>query len=455
MRPHRNKSADIHFHEAARLLQRAERGMIATEERIAVVGLGYVGLPVALAIARHFPKTIGFDVNRRRVEDLCSGVDSTREVAPEELGSSSLTVTDDESLLQDATFFIVAVPTPIDKDHRPDLGPVLSATETVGRALRPGSVIVYESTVYPGLTEKICGPLLARVSGLRQGAEFKLGYSPERINPGDKEHTFERITKVVSAEDEDTLARVARVYGAVVPAGIHKAPSIRVAEAAKVIENVQRDLNIALMNELALIFDRVGIRTRDVLAAAGTKWNFLPFEPGLVGGHCIGVDPYYLTTLAEELGYHPQVILAGRRINETMGAFIAQRLVKILSHTEVSIKNANVAILGLTFKSDVPDLRNSKVLDIVSELRDFGIEPALYDPLADAEEVARIYGAMSCSFESLKDLDAMILAVPHRALLELPRKELLRPLRSGGILIDVKSCIRPSELPQAMHYWSL
>src|SRR6516225_7622684 len=342
-------------------------------ERVAVIGLGYVGLPVALAFARKFPGTIGFDVNKEKVEELRRGFDRNQEVPEKVLKESELTITSDISELKAVTFFVVAVPTPVDENNVPDLTPVVKASETVGKVLKKGDVVVYESTVYPGVTEEICGPVLSKVSGLAR-SDFKLGYSPERINPGDKEHTLERITKVVSGEDAPTLERVAAAYGAIVTAGVHRAPSIKVAEAAKVIENTQRDLNIALMNELAIIFDRLGIRTSDVLAAAGTKWNFLRFRPGLVGGHCIGVDPYYLTMKAQQLGYQPEVILAGRRINNNMGPYVAQRLVKLLIEADVTVKGARVAILGLTFKEDCNDIRNSKVPDILRELKQFGIE---------------------------------------------------------------------------------
>jgi UDP-N-acetyl-D-galactosamine dehydrogenase len=425
------------------------------EERIAVIGLGYVGLPIAVAFARRFPGTIGFDISSRRVESLRRGVDATREVAEEDLKGTTLHITDDPNALRGATFFVVAVPTPIDDEHRPDMQALLSASELVGKALTPGAVVVYESTVYPGVTEDICGPVLEKVSGLKRGQGFKLGYSPERINPGDREHTFEKIVKVVSADDAESLARVARVYGAVVAAGVHRAPSIRVAEAAKAIENVQRDLNIALMNELALICDRIGIRTTDVLRAAGTKWNFLRFEPGLVGGHCIGVDPYYVTALAEQVGYHPQVILSGRRINEGMGAFIGQRLIKQLALADVPIKGARVGILGLTFKQDVPDLRNTKVVDIVKELREFGIDPLLHDPLVTASDAAREYGVRIKPWDELTGLDAMVLAVPHREFVGRPLEELLHPLRQGGVLFDVKSAIDPSTVRPDVKYWSL
>jgi UDP-N-acetyl-D-glucosamine/UDP-N-acetyl-D-galactosamine dehydrogenase len=424
------------------------------EERIAVVGLGYVGLPIALALARRYPKTVGFDLSARRVESLRRGIDTTREVDAEALKNSTLETTTDPSALGRANFFVVAVPTPIDDAHRPDLTPVLRASETVGRHLKPGSVVVYESTVYPGVTEDICGPVLEKTSGLRRGVDFKLGYSPERINPGDKEHSFEKIIKVVSGEDKETLERVAKVYASVVDAGVYRAPSIRVAEAAKAIENVQRDLNIALMNELAMICDRIGISTKEVLAAAGTKWNFLRFEPGLVGGHCIGVDPYYLTALAESVGYHPQVILAGRRINEGMGAFIAQRLVKLLARADMKIQGARVGVLGLTFKPDVSDLRNTKVVDILHELEQYGITPLVHDPLVERDGTVESSVKLSPRSE-LHDLDALILAVPHRELLALPREELFLPLKQGGLFLDVKSALKPAEVRSDLQYWSL
>lgn len=426
-------------------------------ERIAVIGLGYVGLPVALAFAREFPGTIGFDIHQGKVAALCIGVDETGETSAEEIITSGLAITNDPADLASATFIVVAVPTPIDATNRPDLTPLIKASETVGKYLRQGSVVVYESTVYPGVTEEVCGPILSRVSGLIQGKDFKLGYSPERINPGDREHTLEKIIKVVSGEDAETLDRVATIYARIIDAGIHRAPSIKVAEAAKVIENTQRDLNIALMNELALIFDRLGIRTKDVLDAARTKWNFLPFGPGLVGGHCIGVDPYYLTTKAEEVGYHPQVILAGRRINDGMGTYIAQRMVKMLANAapNIRIKGARVGVLGLTFKENVRDIRNSRVPDIIGELREFGIEPLVCDPLADAEEAFAEYGVELIDQASLSELNGLIMAVPHNAYLEMGMEELLRPLKAGGVLIDVKSALDPANVPQSCHYWSL
>jgi len=424
-------------------------------ERIAVLGLGYVGLPVALAFAKKFPGTVGFDINSERVHELCNGRDWSGEVCAAELAATSLAFTSSADDLKEATLFVVAVPTPIDRNNRPDLGPLIMASELLGKVMRPGAVVVYESTVYPGVTEDICGAVIARVSGLRQGVDFKLAYSPERINPGDREHTLERITKVVSGEDEETLERVATAYGAIVPAGIHRAPSIKVAEAAKVIENTQRDLNIALMNELALIFDRLGIRTRDVLAAAGTKWNFLPFTPGLVGGHCIGVDPYYLTTKAEELGYHPQVILAGRRINDGMGQFLAQRLVKLLIHANISVKCARIGVFGITFKENVPDMRNSRVPDIVGELRQFGIEPIVHDPIADAREAQQEYGIRLDPLSEMNGLDGAILAVGHRLYLQQAEPRFCSFVRPGGVLMDVKSALDPEQLPSDICYWCL
>ena len=423
-------------------------------ERVAVIGLGYVGLPVALAFARKFEGTVGFDISERRVSSLVANEDWTGEVTPSELQESTLKLTSDPADLHGCTFFVVAVPTPIDSDRRPDLGPLLAATRVVGTALAPGAMVVYESTVYPGVTEEQCGPLLAETSGLRQSQDFKLGYSPERINPGDKLHTFEKIIKVVSGEDAEALARVAQAYEAVVDAGVHRASSIKVAEAAKVIENTQRDLNIALMNELALIFDRMGIRTRDVLDAAGTKWNFLPFTPGLVGGHCIGVDPYYLTAKAEALGYHPEVILAGRRINDDMGRYVARRTMKLLREQDRAIKGARIAVIGLTFKENVPDLRNSRVPDIINELREYGIDPIVHDPMASGEEALREYGIELRPFDALKDLDAVILAVPHQDSLD-QLDRIVSSVREGGLFIDVKSSIRADDLRSDLRYWSL
>ncbi|HUQ02545.1 MAG TPA: nucleotide sugar dehydrogenase, partial [Kofleriaceae bacterium] len=363
-------------------------------------------------------------------------------------------LTADPAKLADCTFYIVAVPTPIDHNNRPDLGPMISASRTIGPHIKKGDCVVFESTVYPGVTEDVCGPILDEKSGLKNGVDFFLGYSPERINPGDKEHTFEKIMKVVSGQNAETLERVAMVYGSVVTAGVHRAASIKVAEAAKVIENTQRDLNIALMNELALIFDRMGIRTADVLQAAGTKWNFLRFTPGLVGGHCIGVDPYYLTTKAQELGYLPEVILAGRRINNNVGPFLAQKCVKMLSENDISLKKARVGILGLTFKENVPDLRNSKIPDIVAELKQYGIQCMVHDPLGDAEEARHEYGIDLSPLDRFHDLDALFFAVSHQEYVE-DVKGLLARVKDGGVVIDVKSALNASQMTRGLRYWSL
>jgi len=424
-------------------------------ERIAVIGLGYVGLPVALAFARKFPGTVGFDIQREKVDELRRAFDRNGEQSGEVLGATSLRVTGDPADLKGCTFFVVAVPTPVDANNVPDLTPVERASETVGRALSPGAVVVLESTVYPGVTEEVCGPILEKASGLRRGVDFTLGYSPERINPGDKEHTLERITKVVSGEDGTTLERVAAAYGTIVDAGVHRAQSIKVAEAAKVIENTQRDLNIALMNELAIIFDKMGIRTVDVLAAAGTKWNFLDFKPGLVGGHCIGVNPYYLTMKAQQLGYQPQVILAGRRINNSMGAHVAQKVVKLLIDADITVKGARVGVLGLTFKENCNDIRNSKVPDILKELRQFGIDPLVHDPLASPGEALREYGLTLSPLQDLSPLDAMVLAVSHRGYLDVGQSQLLGMIRDRGVMVDVKSAFEPERMERGIRYWSL
>jgi UDP-N-acetyl-D-glucosamine/UDP-N-acetyl-D-galactosamine dehydrogenase len=424
-------------------------------ERIAVVGLGYVGLPVAVALGCVFPGTIGFDIAESRIALLREGIDRTGEVAADELGRSALTLTTDPADLAGADFFIITVPTPIDDQRRPDLGPLRQACRTIAGLLRPGAVVVFESTVYPGVTEEICGPLLGQLSGLRPGVDFGLGYSPERINPGDRAHRLGDIVKVVAASDERTLARLVEVYGAIVPAGLHRAPSIKVAEAAKVIENTQRDLNIALMNELALIFDRLGLRTRDVLAAAQTKWNFLPFSPGLVGGHCIGVDPYYLTAKAEAVGYHPEVILAGRRINDGMAGFVVQRLVKLLIQADRPVRGARVGILGLTFKENVPDLRNSRVRGMLAELEQYGMAVRIHDPLAGAADVEAAFGHAPSPLEAFTDLDAVVLAVAHGAYAKLGANRLFTMVRPGGALLDVKSVLDPDDAPADRIYWSL
>ena len=426
--------------------------------KIGVVGLGYVGLPVALAFSRKFPGTVGFDINRPKVDKLREFVDETGEISPDELKSATLQMTADLDDLSACNFFVVAVPTPIDSFNKPDLSPVIAASKTVGKALTKGSIVVFESTVYPGVTEEICGPILAEVSGLKPGKDFKLGYSPERINPGDKEHTIENIVKVVAGEDEESTELIASTYGKIIDAGIHRAESIKVAEAAKVIENTQRDLNIALMNELALIFDRMNIKTSDVLRAAGTKWNFLPFRPGLVGGHCIGVDPYYLTTKAEELGYIPEVILAGRRINDNVGKFIAQKTVKLMLGSKINLAECKVAILGLTFKENVPDIRNSRVPDILAELRSYNIEPVIVDPVASKDEAKTEYDIkLAKGPDGLgSEFDACILAVSHKQFLEhLPRYLKLLSSRGKSVFIDVKSAVSPKDLGLNTTYWSL
>ncbi|HVH41733.1 MAG TPA: nucleotide sugar dehydrogenase [Labilithrix sp.] len=423
-------------------------------EKIGIIGLGYVGLPVALAFARKFPGSVGFDIHEEKVQELARGFDRNLEVAEEELKASTLKFTANVDDLKGCTFFVVAVPTPVDENHLPDLTPVVMASRTVGKVLTKGAVVVYESTVYPGVTEDICGPELSKISGLDR-KDFKLGYSPERINPGDKEHTLERITKVVSGEDAETLDRVSAAYGAIIDAGVHRAPSIKVAEAAKVIENTQRDLNIALMNELAIVFDRMGIRTMDVLAAAGTKWNFLKFRPGLVGGHCIGVDPYYLTMKAQQLGYQPEVILAGRRINDGMGKFVAQRLVKMLVNADIPVKGARIGVLGLSFKEDVNDIRNSKVPDIITELKEYGINAIIHDPLANHKDALHEYGLQLSSLDEFRALDGLVFAVSHKAYLEMGIEKIAAPLRNGGVFVDVKSAFTSAKLGRSIHYWAL
>ena len=422
-------------------------------ETIAVIGLGYVGLPVALAFAKKF-SAVGFDIDAAKVKELVGGYDRNHEVPEDVLKGTALKMTSDTADLAKVTFWVIAVPTPVDENNVPDLTPVVRASETVGKHLKKGDVVVYESTVYPGVTEDICGPVLVKVSGLAR-SDFKLGYSPERINPGDKEHTLERIIKVVSGEDAATLERVASIYGAIIEAGVHRAPSIKVAEAAKVIENTQRDINIALMNELSLIFDRIGVRTADVLAAAGTKWNFLKFRPGLVGGHCIGVDPYYLTTMAQRVGYHSEVILAGRRINDNMGRYVAQRMVKQLVNANVPVKGARVGVLGLTFKEDVNDIRNSKVPTIIHELREFGVQVLIHDPQANAAETRHEYKLELNQLEEFRALDGLILAVSHKQYLEMGAEKIVATLRDGGVFMDVKSAFEPAQVGSRVRYWSL
>jgi UDP-N-acetyl-D-galactosamine dehydrogenase len=406
---------------------------------VAVVGLGYVGLPLAVEFGKRFA-TIGFDLSTDKIDAYRRHLDPTGEVASDELRAAHrLAVTTDPAALAGADFVIVAVPTPVDDAHQPDFGPLIGASEAVGRHMKRGATIVYESTVYPGATEEICVPVLERCSGMKWGSDFFVGYSPERINPGDKEHTLTRITKVVSGDTPETLARVAAFYGAVVAAGVHPASSIKVAEAAKVIENTQRDLNIALMNELALIFHKIGIDTLEVLEAAGTKWNFIPFRPGLVGGHCIGVDPYYLTHKADKLGYHPQVILAGRRINDGMGKYVAEQSVKHLIQAGFAVKGADVGVLGLTFKENCPDLRNSRVIDVIRELQSYGCRVHVHDPVADAVEARHEYGVDLVPWDALPRCSALVAAVAHREFRARPVDDFVARLLPGGLYVDVKA----------------
>ncbi len=426
------------------------------KEALSVIGLGYVGMPIAVAFAKKV-RVIGFDLNEQKVALYKAGIDPTNEVGNEVISSTAVEFTTDEARLGVAKFHIVAVPTPVNEDHTPDLSAVQSASETLGRNLSKGSVVVFESTVYPGATEEVCVPILERESGLKCGADFKVGYSPERINPGDKVHRLETIKKIVSGMDDETLECVAKVYELVVEAGVYKAESIKVAEAAKVIENSQRDVNIAFMNELSIIFNKMGIDTKSVLTAAGTKWNFLNFYPGLVGGHCIGVDPYYLTYKAEMLGYHSQVILSGRRINDDMGKYVAENCVKSLIAADKNVKNARVAILGFTFKENCPDTRNTKVIDIVRELREYGITPGVADPRADAEEAKRLYGISFLGMDEIKDMDAVILAVAHDEFIGLKMEEVNRLFGEGGrVLLDVKGLFDRKEYEAVgYHYWRL
>ncbi len=412
---------------------------------VSLIGLGYVGLPAAVAFAQQ-KQVIGFDINQERIAELKKGFDRTGEVSSEELASANILYTSEIADLREANFHIVAVPTPVDNAHVPDLAPVEKASVTVGKALKSGDIVVYESTVYPGVTEEVCVPILENESGLECGKDFFVGYSPERINPGDKERSFTTILKIVSGQDQKTLDIIAQVYGSVVTAGIHKASSIKVAEAAKVIENSQRDLNIAFMNELAVIFDRMGIDTEEVLQAAGTKWNFLPFRPGLVGGHCIGVDPYYLTYRAEQMGYIPQVILAGRRINDNMGRYVARKGIKLLLKHGIKIDNLQVNVLGFTFKEDCPDVRNTKVVDIVHELEDYNSTVYVCDPIADINDSLSEYGVKLYNFDELPQVPLLIVAVSHKEFIKMELDQLLTKVRPGGIIIDVKSTLPRGEL---------
>ena len=410
---------------------------------VAVVGLGYVGLPLAVEFGKYGP-TLGYDRSRPRIDAIRAGNDPTGETVPEALRAAThLQVSDDPAIMAGAADIIVAVPTPVDRANKPDFGPLESASESVGRHMRRGATVVYESTVYPGATEEVCVPILERASGMVWKRDFHVGYSPERINPGDREHTLTRIVKVVAGDTPETLERVAALYSRVVTAGVYRAGSIAVAEAAKVIENTQRDLNIALMNELAIIFDRMGLDTAQVLAAAGTKWNFLPFRPGLVGGHCIGVDPYYLTHKAEMIGYHPEVILAGRRINDGMAKMVADRTIKLLAAAGTPIKGATMNVLGLTFKENVSDLRNSKVADLCAELASYGTVVRVHDPLADAGEAKHEYGITLSGWDELPAADALVLAVGHSEYLKQPLASLLSRCKPGGCVVDIKSCLEP------------
>lgn len=427
------------------------------EEAISLVGLGYVGMPIAIEFAKRGVKVIGYDLNAKKIETYIAGIDPTNEVGDEVIKNTTVEFTSDESALKRAKFHIVAVPTPVNDDHTPDLTPVEGASKILGRNLTKGSIVVFESTVYPGVTEDVCLPILEKESGLKCGVDFKIGYSPERINPGDKVHRLNTITKIVSGMDEETLDEVAKVYEIVVDAGVHRAESIKVAEVAKVIENSQRDINIAFMNELSIIFNKMNIDTLSVLRAAGTKWNFLPFRPGLVGGHCIGVDPYYLTYKAEMLGYHSQIILSGRKINDDMGKYIAENVVKNLIKAEKRIKNAKVAVLGFTFKENCPDTRNSKIFDIVKELREYGIEPVIADPIADANEAKRLYGVDFVKVDEIKDMDAVILAVAHDEFAKLTKEDIEKLFGEGQkVLVDVKGVLNRKEYETAgYNYWRL
>ena len=430
--------------------------IVSCEEMLSLVGLGYVGMPIAVAFAKKI-KVIGYDLNAQKIELYKQGIDPTHEVGNEAISETTVEFTADETKLREAKFHIVAVPTPVNDDHTPDLTPVESAAQILGRNLTPGSVVVFESTVYPGVTEDICVPILEKESGLKCGVDFKVGYSPERINPGDKVHRLETIKKIVSGMDDETLDCVAKVYELVVEAGVHRAENIKVAEAAKVIENSQRDINIAFMNELSIIFNKMGIDTKSVLEAAGTKWNFLKFYPGLVGGHCIGVDPYYLTYKAEMLGYHSQVILSGRRINDDMGKYCAENCVKKLIAANKAVNGAKVAILGFSFKENCPDTRNTKIIDIVHELEEYGIAPVIADPEADAAEAKRLYGVEFVDMGTIRDMDAVILAVAHPKFSHFTMADMDKFFGTGRkVLLDLKGLLNRKEYEAAGYsYWRL
>ncbi len=427
------------------------------KDALSLIGLGYVGMPIAVEFAKRGIKVIGFDLNSSKIDVYKSGVDPTNEVGDEEVRNTTIEFTSDERRLKEARFHIVAVPTPVNIDHTPDLMPVKAASQILGRNLTKGSIVVFESTVYPGVTEEICVPILERESGMKCGTEFKIGYSPERINPGDKEHRLSTIKKVVSGMDKEALDMIARVYEIVVDAGVYRAESIKVAEAAKVIENSQRDINIAFMNELSIIFNRMGIDTQSVLKAAGTKWNFLNFYPGLVGGHCIGVDPYYLTYKAEEQGYHSQIILAGRRINDDMGKYVAENIVKNIIRAEKPVKNARVAVFGLTFKENCPDIRNTRILDIIKELREYEIFPVVVDPRADRQEAMKLYGVKLADMKDIQDMDAVVIAVSHKEFCDLSMEDMNRFFGDGKrVLLDLKGLLNQEEYEAAGYrYWRL
>lgn len=431
--------------------------LVQRQEKIAVVGLGYVGLPLAVELAKKYD-VIGYDINREKLDIYRKGIDVTNEVGDEAIQETTMRFTDDPKALQEAKFIIVSVPTPINLDKTPNLTPIIKASETIGENLTKGSIVVYESTVYPGTTEEICLPILEEKSGLSLGEDFKLGYSPERINPGDKVNTLTKIVKVVSGSDAEALEEISQLYGSIIEAGIHKAESIKVAEAAKVIENSQRDINIAFMNELSMVFNKMNINTKAVLEAASTKWNFLKFTPGLVGGHCIGVDPYYFTYKAEQLGYHSQIILAGRKINDNMGKHVADNIIKTMIQEQITVHEARVGILGLTFKENVADVRNTRVVDIVDELKEYGVELIVHDPYADPEEVQREFGITLADDEDVKDLDCVVLAVPHQAYLMRYTLSTLKNLYRSDkrVLVDIKSIFDQKESEaKGFRYWSL
>ncbi|GGA64651.1 nucleotide sugar dehydrogenase [Ornithinibacillus halotolerans] len=429
----------------------------AKEEKISVIGLGYVGLPLAIEFAKKYD-VVGLDVNQAKLDKYLSGIDVTDEVGDEAVKNTTMKFTSNEEDLKDCKFHIVAVPTPINIDKTPNLAPVIGASETVGRNLTKGSIVVYESTVYPGTTEEVCIPILEKESGLKFGTDFKVGYSPERINPGDKVNTLTKIIKIVSGSDEESLKEISNVYSSIIEAGVHEAESIKVAEAAKVIENSQRDINIAFMNELSMVFNKMDINTKAVLEAAGTKWNFLKFTPGLVGGHCIGVDPYYFTYKAEQLGYHSQIILSGRKINDDMGKYVASNIIKQMIKAKQDIDGARVAILGLTFKENVGDVRNTKIIDIVDELKEYGVNVLVHDPMAEADEVYHEYQIELINEEELKDLDCVVFAVPHKVYMETYDLDKLESLfrNDKKVLVDIKSVLDRKECQaRGMHYWSL